>query len=217
MSKKLRAVLLPQTTGGPVLSRAPGTAVEFSRYHVDAQVFDKMKGAPDFWTLSCGSLLRSARTLWRPASKEFVTSGDGYTVADQAFMLAAMACEVALKALIVARQPALASTTPGKLPDDLKGHDLEELAGRAKYVPADDHGRQAIKHGRFFIEIAGRYPTGIVAESTPANMMRTAQLFPAYEAIVLACVEATTRERFKNPAFTKVYVTMFNDQATPPA
>jgi hypothetical protein len=31
-------------------------------------------------------------------------------------------------------------------------------ADRAKYVAADDHGRQAIKYGRFFIEIAGRYP-----------------------------------------------------------
>jgi hypothetical protein len=217
MSKKQRAPLLPPTTVGPVLSRAPGTAVEFSPYQMPPEQFDNMKGAPDFWTLSCGSLLRAARTLWQPASKEFLSSGNGYTVADQAFMLAAMACEAALKALIAARQPALASTTPGKLPDDLKGHDLEELAGRATYVAADDHGRQAIKYGRFFIEIVGRYPTGTVAENTPANMMRTAQLFPAYEAIALACVEAAILERHKNPAFAKVYVTMFNDQATPPA
>jgi hypothetical protein len=48
-------------------------------------------------------------------------------------------------------------------------------------------------------------------------MMRTAQLFPAYEAIALACVEATSLERHKKPALTKLYVKMFNDQATPPA
>lgn len=215
--KKQRAPLLPPTGKGAVLSRASGTAVEFSSYQMASERFDNMKGVPDFWILSSGSLLRAARTLWRPASKEFVTSSNGYTVADQAFMLAAMACENALKALIVARQPALASTTPGKLPDELKGHDLEELAGRANYVAADEQGRQAIEYGRFFIEITGRYPTGTAAAHTPTNMMRSAQLFPAFEGLALACIEAAIAERYKNHEFAKAYVGRFNEQATPSA
>jgi hypothetical protein len=45
-------------------------------------------------------------------------------------------------------------------------------------------------------------------------MMRTAELFPAYEAIALECIQAATLARFKDPAAVEVIMKMFNRQAT---
>lgn len=166
-----------------------------------AGMFDAMKTDPFFWTPPCGSLLRAARMVWQHAEAEYSTPGRGrYGVTDQALMLVAMACEAALKGLAIARDPSVAGKEPGVLAKALTKHDLWALAQLAKYEAVNEDQRVALRVGRHFIELRGRYMMGTTAGRTPKNSARSKGLFAVYDAIVLSCVEATSLARFNNSA-----------------
>jgi hypothetical protein len=81
-----------------------------------------------------------------------------------------------------------------RLPEQLIGHDLEELAARAAYVPLDDDQRAALAEGRFFIEWIGRYPTMTAAENNPAGFQfHPSSLHAAYLAIFMSCADQVAR------------------------
>jgi hypothetical protein len=126
--------------------------------------------------------MRAARTVLRQAQTESLAPLQGGLTLP-AMMLAAMACEDILKAVVVAkRQPRI-----GGLPQG--GHDLEELA-RSAGIPATGDEVAALKAGKDLIMYAGRYPTGVTANATPGGFaVAPNPLWGAYEQIFLRCGE----------------------------
>jgi|HubBroStandDraft_6_1064221.scaffolds.fasta_scaffold513620_1 hypothetical protein len=180
-------------------------AAVFSNHHIEPAAFATLLGSPHQWLWAGASLIRASRAVMRQLdldSAAIMASQPGgppithrSPVAAQAMMLAAMACEDALKALMLAKDPKLVGATTYELPNLMKGaHDLCELATRALYIPADDDQRAALKEGGFFITWVGRYPTMTAAEDNPAGFQFHApSLHAAYEAIFMSCADQVAR------------------------
>lgn len=190
---------LPPLQPPPATSALSATAaiVAFSEHHIEPTAFAPLVGAPWNWIRSGASLLRAARALVRQFDSDmaaFITQGSQkrimLTVDAQSLMLAAMACEDALKGLTLARDPALRGAITDKLPRKIRGHDLWTQAQHAQYAHANAEEEAALRAGEYFITWIGRYPTTLTAETQPAGSMRRSPgLHAAYAAIFLSCVE----------------------------
>lgn len=137
--------------------------------------FDRVGRDPGKWLAYAGHLLAAAELLWLPISKGL----DGYRATrssrtrEQAadfeqqvryrgpfFLLAGLAVEVALKALIV--QGAIAASPSQGVKDILRlfpssPHNLKELAKRARLTPTPSEDALLERLSRW-IRWAGRYP-----------------------------------------------------------
>jgi hypothetical protein len=212
MAKKQKATKL-SVAGVPnanVLADVePGTAANFSEVHVDAGTFDRDVRSADNWVRVGASLLRAARAILRQVNLDFIartspefalTPGSRDSVVHQAIFLAALAVENGLKAVIAAGMPgALPNPPSGKLPADLSGHDLVDLAspGRAGIVPADDREAEALKRGQNYVEWLGRYPSSPAHDEHHTRAAVDAgAMFAAYERLFFRCVAESERRRY---------------------
>ena len=123
----------------------------------------------------------------------------------QAIFLAALAVENGLKAAIAGRVGGPPLSPPsGKLPDELLGHDLVDLAKRAAVDPLDSHEGEALKRGQNYIEWLGRYPsTQSHKEQHTCATIDVGALFKAYGRLFVRCAEEAQRRRLLGLGWSK--------------
>jgi hypothetical protein len=171
----------------------------------DPQVFDdltKRKGM--LWLMYGASLLRASHVLKKQDAEDALRRGPGSPVAVtfQAIMLAAMAVENALKAVLSEMGKITVRRTnksAAKLEFPCGGHNLKDLATHAgvAVAPGDKHEEDALEHGEIFIATVGRYPLAIEAEKqVTGGGMRPPQLVDAYTRIFHRSGEAMARAQF---------------------
>jgi hypothetical protein len=165
--------------------------------------FDQFANAEEFWLHSGASLLRSALALQRQDmadTSDMLAPTPGRPraiVSEPAYMLAAMAVECALKAVIAAKQRV---TIGGKLSH--KRHNLEELARAAGMAANDDSEKDALREGEGFIT-SGRYHVGVDAAKTrTAAFINQANLIEAYGRLFTQAAEASAREAHRSGKYT---------------
>jgi hypothetical protein len=136
---------------------------------------------PDGWLYKGATLMRASLAVQRQLQLDGLTAQTARLAAGRlsrpyrarlhlpALMLAALGIEHALKGAIVARSGVTA------------GHDLEELARRAKVKPATEAEAEALERGRLYIE-------EVVQDAASAR-----DLCPAYRALFLRAVDRAAR------------------------
>jgi hypothetical protein len=136
---------------------------------------------PDGWLYKGATLMRASLAVQRQMQLDALTARTARLSADRlsrpyrarlqlpSLMLAALGIEHALKGAIVARSGVAA------------GHDLEELARRAKVKPATEVEAEALERGRLYIE-------EMVQDAASAR-----DLCAAYRALFLRAVDRAAR------------------------
>jgi hypothetical protein len=207
LAKRKRKKLNPP--GTTMTAFGAGGAAAFGADHVLDSTFSVLAQSPLGWLRLAASLLRAAYAIKRQMNADSTAISRAATrrgrmthrasTTWQMAMLASMACEDALKALILARRPIVqAGVERTALPDELRSHDLEELAALAELAAATAEERDVLAAGRNFIEYAGRYPTALKAEIQPSGAMVAPNvMLPACRNILMRCVEETTRATFE--------------------
>jgi hypothetical protein len=186
-----------------------GKAANFSDEHVDRETFDRDVRSGDNWVREGASLLRAARAVMRQVYLDYLQRmedpgderrpGSRSDIVNQAIFLAALAVENGLKAVIAEGMPGALPIPPsGALPNELRGHDLVDLAstGRAGMAPVDEHEKEALKRGQSYIEWLGRYPaTAAHDEHHTRAAVNVNAIFSAYERVFSRCVQQAERRR----------------------
>jgi hypothetical protein len=209
-TKKPKATKLPKTGSldTAMADVEPGMAANFSDEHIEPAVFDQDVRSGDNWVRKGSSLLRAARAVMRQVYLDYIQRMDALQdsrpgvrdeVVHQAIFLAALAVENGLKAVIAEEMQVVPPTRPGVLPEELRGHDLLDLASaqRADMAPVDEHEREALKRGQNYIEWLGRYPsTAAHDEHHTRAAVDVNAMFAAYERLFFRCVEESERRKY---------------------
>jgi hypothetical protein len=216
--KKPKATKLA-TLGTPIMADVePGDAANFSDEHVEPALFDRDVRSGDNWVRKGASLLRAARAVMRQAELDYVQRIDAVQrdsrpgsrddVVHQAIFLAALAVENGLKAVIAEGLPTVLPTPPsGKLPKELQGHDLVDLASpaRAAVAVTNEHEREALKRGENYIEWLGRYPSTIAHDEHHTRAaVDVGAMFSAYERLFFRCAEEADRRRYARLGYSDI-------------
>ena len=147
---------------------------------------------PRNWLLKGAASLRAARVLRR----QIGAANDPYSadLANVMVMLAAIAVENALKAIIVSGAAGVGAPT-GAFPTAIKGHDLAKLAATATAtdpvkvnVPSDADEKDAIEHGSFYTKTGGRYHSSLTFQEDPERPSLAFDVIDVYERIFLRAV-----------------------------
>jgi hypothetical protein len=216
--------LKPSPVGSRTIDLSQVKAIGIGDEHVSAREYDYFVTRPDAWLMSSAALLRAAKavlrqtvidddarqtvirhhivgapsTAWMNRASHILAAQPGCSILNaQVALLASLAVENALKALVVARTLAAGGNpSSGRLPKALKCHDLQNLASRvhADLAPINDFESELLAEGGRFIEYLGRYPVPLAAKDFPVgSSVHPRRVCSASEAIFLRAVAEAAR------------------------